>query len=106
MLQFQLALKLEKRCNFTTVVSMKHAQQALNMLIGLLEKVGKHPPTWRNALKFAIELESKLSQFHTNTALLFDDDNFITMYHAMMKNDMDHVQALSRYLEMPTDQEV
>lgn len=106
MLQFQLAIKLKKSCAFSAVVSLTQAQQALTMITGLLEKVRERTPTWRNALKFAIELESRLSLFHTNTALVFEEDSFNSLYRAMMKHDQDHVLALSRYLETPTDQEV
>jgi hypothetical protein len=105
MLQFQLAAKLKKSCNFTATVSLTQAQQAFNMIAGLLEKVRERPPTWRNALKFAIELENRMAQFHTNTALVFEDDSFNSLCEAMMRHDQDHVVALSRYLEMPTDQE-
>lgn len=106
MLQFQLAGKLQKSCAMTAMINPHQARQALAMITGLLEKVREHPPTWRNALKFAIELENRMSHFHTHTALVFEEDSFNALYQAMMKHDQDHVQALSRYLEMPTDQDV
>ncbi|HEY4743967.1 MAG TPA: hypothetical protein VIH45_04860 [Desulfuromonadaceae bacterium] len=106
MRQFQMAVRLSKNSTFTAAVSPLHAQQALDMITGLLERLREHPPTWHNALKFAIELEDRLSRFHTATALVFDDSSFNALYQAMMKHDQDHVQALSRYLESPTDQEV
>lgn len=106
MRQFQMAARLGKGATYTSAVSPVHARQALDMITGLLERVKAHPPTWYNALKFAIELEDRLSRFHTDTALVFDDDTFNKLCKAMMKHDQDHVQALSRYLESPTDQEV
>jgi len=106
MFQFQMAVRLSKSAPFTTVVSMTHVQQALDTIIGLLERVRNNPPTWYNALKLAIELEERMSRFHTNSALVFDDDTFNSLYQAMMKHDQDHIEALSRYLEMPTDKGV
>jgi rubrerythrin len=106
MLQFQMAARLSKCSKFSAVVSLDNAQQALAMVTGLQKRIMEHPPTWFNALKFAIELEDRMSQFHTHTALAFEDASFNSLYHAMMKHDQDHVQALKRYLEKPTDQEV
>jgi rubrerythrin len=106
MFQFQMAVRLSKSATFTTAVSTTHAQQALDMITGVQERVRKNPPTWYNALKLAIELEERMSRFHTDSALVFDDDTFNSLYQAMMKHDKDHVRALSRYLETPTDQEV
>lgn len=104
MLQFQMAARLLKSCKFTTTINLTHAQKALDMITGLLEKSREHPPSWHNALMLAIELENRMSHFHTDTALVFKEESFNSLYHAMMKQDQDHVEALSRYLEMPTDQ--
>lgn len=106
MLQFQMAARLSKSSKFSAVVSLENAEQALAMVSGLQKRIMEHPPTWYNALKFAIELEDRISHLHTHTALAFEDASFNALYHAMMKHDKDHVQALKRYLEMPTDQEI
>jgi rubrerythrin len=106
MYQFQMAARLSKSASFTTMISTTQARQALDMVTGVRERVMKHPPTWFNALKLAIELEERVSRFHTNSALVFDEDTFNSLYHAMMQYDQDHVRALSSYLELPTDQEV
>ena len=105
MFQFQMAVRLSKSATFTTAISMVHAQQALDMITGVRERVRKNPPTWHNALKLAIELEERMSRFHTNSALIFDDETFNSLYQAMMQHDEDHIRALSGYLEAPTDQE-
>ncbi len=106
MLQFQMAIRLSKSATFTTTVSLAHAHQVFDMVTGIQERVRKNPPTWHNALKLAIELEERMSRFHTDTALIFDDDTFNSLYQAMMKHDEDHIRALSNYREAPTDQGV
>lgn len=106
MLQFQMAARLSKCSKFNVVVSLENAQQALAMVTGVKKRIMEHPPTWYNALKFAIELEGRMSHLHTHTALAFEDASFDSLYHAMMKHDQDHVQALKRYLETPADKEV
>ena len=105
MQQFQLAARLGNNATFTATVSLTQAQQALEMITSLQERLKQNPPTWHTALKFAIELEDRIGRFHTSTALIFDDVAFNSLYKAMMKNDRDHVQSLSRYLANPTDQD-
>ena len=102
-LQLQLAAKLEQRYEVDALKNIDQAQQLLNLVNGLQARVREYPPTWRNALKFAIELENKLSQFYADNALVFAEDSFNSVYMAMKSHDEDQVLAMTQYLDAPTD---
>src|SRR5690242_17328129 len=88
MFQFQMAARMSKSLKFSAVVSLGDAEQALRMVSGLQKRIMEHPTTWYNALKFAIELEDRISHLHAHTALAFEDASFNSMYQAMMKHDL------------------
>ena len=102
-LQLQLAAKLEQSYEVNAINNLDYAQQLLNLVTGLQEKTKEYPPTWRNALKFAIELENKLSRFYAENALVFAEDSFNSLYMAMKNHDEDHVVVITQYLDAPSD---
>ena len=102
-LQLQLATKLEQNYEVKTLTNIDYAQQLLNLVTGLQEKVREYPPTWRNALKFSIELEKKMSVFYASNALVFEEESFNLLYMAMKNHDQDHVMAMTQYLKESND---
>ena len=102
-LQLQLATKLEQNYEVKTLTNIDYAQQLLNLVTGLQEKVREYPPTWRNALKFSIELEKKLSDFYASNALVFAEESFNLLYMAMKNHDQNHIMAMTHYLKESND---
>jgi hypothetical protein len=99
-MQLQLAAKLEQRCEVDAHINIDMAQQLLNLVTGLQARVREFPPTWRNALKFAIELENKLSLFYADNALVFTEESFNSLYMAMKGHDEDQITVMTHYLAL------
>jgi len=99
MYQFQLAARISRGTVAGTRIDAGKAQAALNMVESLQERLQEKPPTFAGALKFAVELEEKLSAFHLENAVIFDNDQAESLFRAMMANDRDHVAALQSFLE-------
>lgn len=99
MYQFQLAARISREMVAGTRIDGRKAQAALNMVESVQGRLREKAPTFAGGLRFAIELEEKLSAFHMENAVIFENDQAESLFHAMMASDRDHVAALQRFLE-------
>lgn len=99
MRQFQLAARLARSIAPLSLVNESAVRNAIDTVTMLADKIKQNPPGWQGALKFAIDLEEKLAQFHMDTAAVYTDDSLNTLFKAMMTNDEHHVQSLRNFLE-------
>lgn len=85
--QFELGLRLSPE-------TIEKADHVLQQVRDAIAKVETSPPDIESALKFAVDMEMKLSEFHMKSAVVFVNDYYRTMFKSMMSNDREHVQAL------------
>jgi len=95
--QFGLAINLRRQGLVQSVsIDQNMAETILNKLISLYEEVRRNRPGIADALRLAIEVEEKLSEYHLSTMALFQEESHRKLFEAMMKNDHDHVDALKK----------
>jgi rubrerythrin len=93
--QFVMAINL-RRMNMVEAVCVE-LQKAENTLLAIksfYDKVRLNKPTAIDALRNAITIEEKLSDFHMTSIALFIDDNFKKLFTAMMKADDYHLEKI------------
>ena len=61
---------------------------------GYLETVKISPPTLKEALALAIKLERKISSFHLDEMMVFEDESIKKLFRVMMASDRNHVESL------------
>jgi rubrerythrin len=93
--QFVLAINLRKEMIVESVnMDLSHAENALALVKSVYEGVRENPPTVLDALRLAVKLEVKLSEFHMQTIANFTDGSMKNVFTAMMKADQKHIEAL------------
>lgn len=92
--QFGLAKRLRIGVVEAVSVDMGKAERALAFVRSVLQHVRTAPPTLREALRLAIELEEKLADFHMDCVAKFTEQCYREMFTAMMEADEGHVRAL------------
>lgn len=93
--QFTLAIKLQRQGAIEYVMMDPFkAANALNIVKSICDNVKKTKPNLEDALRSAIKLELKLSEFHTVAVASFADESFKKMFTAMMKADDYHLTKL------------
>jgi rubrerythrin len=91
---FRLAYRLQGSGIQSLKTDINKATATLTMIQSIYETVQKSPPTLKEALQFAINLELTISEYHMNTLAAFEDKNLERLFSSMMKNDKDHVLML------------
>jgi len=97
--QFSLLIEAMPQTVLATGVDL----QTLHLLCSSIEALTKdfrlRPPSVREALLTAIELEVATDRLHAHQALAFDDPRHQRMFAAMMAADTGHVAQLRRALK-------
>lgn len=96
--QFELGQRLSSGVISAAALDHEKADCVLRQLNDALAKVETSPPGIESALKFAVDLETRLSEFHMDTAVVFVDDSHRAMFKSMMSFDREHVQTLKDFL--------
>lgn len=93
--QFVMAINLRRD---GVVVNMNidraRATQILEMVKGIYSGILVNMPSKIDALRSAIKLEKKLSEFHLDVMADFQDEGMKKMFSAMMMADNQHVQRI------------
>lgn len=93
--QFVMAINLR---HDGVVVAMNidraKATQVLDMVKGIYNGILVNLPSKLDALRSAIKLEQKLSEFHLDAIAGFQDERMKKMFSAMMMADNQHVQRI------------
>ncbi len=92
-LQFQLASKLPNLLA-ELKVDVGVADRMLKTVQDLDAKVRQTPPSAVAALRVALELERRLTDYHMNSVGVFQNPQFQEMFKAMMAADKNHAEAL------------
>jgi len=95
--QFSLAITLHKKGVIeNTSIDSDKAETTLKNIKIIYEGVKRNKPRLTDALRIAIQLEEKLSDFHTTAVANFVDESFKNMFTAMMKADNYHLDKLQK----------
>lgn len=98
--QFTLAIKLRRQGAIDSVIMDPFkAETALNVIKSIYEGVRHTKPSLEDALRSAIKLEHKLSEFHSVAVTSFSDESFKKTFMAMMKADDYHIDKLQTAYE-------
>lgn len=92
--QITLALKLRKGLSCYVEVDSSQIDFKITQMQGYLEMVKISPPTLKEALALAIKLERKISSFHLDEMMVFEDESIKKLFSAMMASDRNHVESL------------
>lgn len=92
--QITLALKLRKGLSCHVEIDCSQIDFRITQMQGYLETVKISPPTLKEALALAIKLERKISSFHLDEMMVFEDESIKKLFRAMMASDRNHVESL------------
>jgi rubrerythrin len=93
--QFEFLIKMRRDDPVMKMnVDQSKANQVLNMVKEIYNHVLSHTPSSIDALRSAIKLEEKLSEFHLDSVADFRDDHLKKLFHAMMLADNKHLESI------------
>lgn len=97
--QFTFALKLKKQLPCMVVADIKRVDSIVSQLQEVISRVKVSPPTLVSALTSSIKLEKHLYEFHVHMVVMFENQQNMKMFQAMMNHDQDHIGSLQAYLD-------
>ncbi|MCM2360048.1 MAG: hypothetical protein NDI77_17990 [Geobacteraceae bacterium] len=97
--QFKLATAIQTGMIETVNLDFAEAAETLEFVRLLLDSAKKSPPLPEEALRIAVELEGKLSNFHMDCQVHFTEESFVEMFRAMMAADDEHTRAIRQAWE-------
>jgi len=97
-LQFDLCQRLSVMIVSGAVLDQEKADRALQLLRGAIAKLETSAPTVPSALRFAINMETMMMEFHMEHAIVFTSKDYSKMFRAMMDQDCGHIQTLKDFL--------
>jgi rubrerythrin len=92
--QFELAIKANKGLLDSVSMGLPKAENMYKYIQEVLDEVKRHPPGLRDALKGAIALEDRLSEFHLDCVAGFVEESHKQLFRAMMAADNHHLMKL------------
>ena len=93
--QFNLIAKLKRQKIIDSIhIDPVDAEITLIYIGSLIEKIKKAPPTQKEALQLAINLENKMAAFHVNNVIKFADASYETIFYAISQTDSKHLESL------------
>ena len=92
--QITLVLKLRKGLSCHVDVDPSQIDFKISQMQGYLETVKISPPTLKEAMALAIKLERKISSFHLDEIMVFEDESIKKLFSAMMASDQKHLESL------------
>jgi rubrerythrin len=98
--QFLMAINLRKHdLVYSVGLDLETAEAMLERVRTVLAEVKQSRPSVVGALRTAIALEEDLAGYHMSVVARFKEKSHKSLFEAMMNNDRDHVQELSRVYE-------
>lgn len=94
--QFRLAYHIRGTGITSLNMDLSKATAMLNKLQAVNDKVQNSKPSLKDALRFAIEMERSLSEFHMIKIAEFEDKSLVSLFTSMMKNDKEHILLLEK----------
>jgi len=73
---------------------MYKASKLLAKIQSVYTVVQTSPPTLKGALRFAINMEQSLAEYHMNTIATFENEGLERLFSSMMRNDNGHITML------------
>jgi rubrerythrin len=93
--QFTLIAKLNRQKIISSIqIDPVDAEITLIYIRSLFEKIKKTPPTQKEALQMAINIESKMADFQIENVIKFADPSYETTFLAISQTDKKHLESL------------
>lgn len=95
--QFDLAIKLVKHDAIDSLnMCLKDVQKHYNLVEQLYNNAKINPPSLLEAFRMAIQTENLFMKLHMSSIATFSDFSYQGLFNAMMKNDKEHIETLTR----------
>jgi len=98
--QFALVAKLQNK-NIIDCIQIELIAVEVSLLYvrALIDRVKNHPPSQKEALRIAIDLEKKLDCFRIENVVVFADDSYDRSFQAISNADFKHLESLQEAYE-------
>ena len=94
---FALVRKLKNNNIIESIeIELVQAKVTLKYVRSIIRKVRKNPPALEEALRVAIELETKLDGFMVENVIRFADESFEKLFLEITKTDSNHLDGLRK----------
>src|SRR6185369_14329984 len=94
---FALVRKLKNNNIIESIeIELVQAKVTLKYVRSIIRKVRKNPPALEEALRVAIELETKLDGFMAENVIRFSDESFEKLFLEITKTDSNHLDGLRK----------
>jgi rubrerythrin len=94
-MQFTLIAKLKRQKIISSIqIDPVDAEITLIYIRSLIEKSKKTPPTQKEALQLAINLENKMAALHIENVITFVDPSYEITFLAISQSDRKHLESL------------
>jgi rubrerythrin len=102
--QFRLACRLQGSGMESLKIDTYKATTLYDKILSVYDGVQKTPPTFKEALRFAVKLEKSMADYHMSVVANFKEKSLERLFSSMMRCDKEHMEMLERVLqELETD---
>lgn len=98
--QFKLAQRLRGTGMSSIKMDADKAKRTLEYMRSINESVRNSPTSLNDALRMAIHLEERLSEFHASELVEFSDEKLCKLFASMKAFDRKHIELLKSEYEM------
>lgn len=92
--QFKLAQRLQGAGMSSVNMDADKAAHILGRLKSINESVRNSPPSLHDALRLAIDMEERLSEFHASELIEYSDEKLCELFVIMKECDREHTELL------------
>jgi rubrerythrin len=96
--QFKLAVRLKGQGKVGVKADVSKVTNIVEKIDAFIPIFKNSKPTPIQALKFAIQLEESLAEYHMHNLIIFTDDNLKLLFISMAQNDNCHIEMLRKAL--------
>ena len=94
--QFRFACRLLGTNIKTVKTNAERVISILEKIRSVHNAVKNNPPSIRDSLRFAINLEESLATYHMDTIIAFEDPHLMNLFVSMKNGDIEHIQMLQK----------
>lgn len=92
--QIAMALRMRKGLVASTRTDMQKANEAVAFVRTVLRNAVAKPPSILEALRLALQVETRLGAFHLDEVAVFAEPSMKSLFRAMQSADRMHVQSI------------
>jgi rubrerythrin len=96
---FRLACRLQGSGMESLKIDTSKAADLHARIQSVFDGVQKKPPTYKEALQFAVKLERSLADYHMSVVANFQQKSLERLFATMMKCDVEHQEMLEHALQ-------